>query len=173
MENTGQTGRKSSRPRKWRWRLAVALLGAALISHAGAAAEVKQFQDGQGTLHITNPGGAESGKAGTGPETVRGPERHSPKVAPAAPLPPQAQEAPPEPASAPSQVKATPPEPAAAPQVEEGESPETVITFPLQEAKSPAGSTEEEASAFEPQPRSGRSIGRSGGGGGGGMRGRR
>lgn len=172
MENTGQTGRKSSMPRKWRWRLAVALLGAALISPAGAAAEVKQFQDGQGTLHITNPGGAEPGKAGAGPKPVMRPERHSREESPEAPPTLQMQEAPPEAASAPSQVKATPPEAATAPQAEE-ESPETVITFPLQEAKSPAGSTEEEASAFEPQPRSGRSMGRSGGGGGGGMRGRR
>lgn len=170
MGNTDQIESKSRMPVNRRWRLAAVLLGLALISPAGGAAEVQQFKDGQGTLHITNPGEVKAGKAGAGAPAVRRTERPSPEASPETPKLPQApEEAASEPVTALPHPKAVAPEPATSPPAEEEESQDSVSQSSTVEAKSPVGAKGEEPPAVETQPRTGRSLGRSGGG----MRGRR
>lgn len=55
-----------------RRRLAVALLGVALLSPPGVAAKIDRFQDDQGTLHITNHGETPVDKSVAETKPVRG-----------------------------------------------------------------------------------------------------
>jgi len=138
----------------WKWRLAVALLGLALMNPPGVAAKIKHFKDDQGTLHINNAGEAEAGKGNGTKLNMHGRRWGASQqaMAPMAPPPPPVQEAP-------------PPEPVApAPQEEEAQ--QEPVAPPSQEEAAPLAQNQEEAPQpiedvlNAPQPDSGRSRSR-------------
>ena len=122
-------------PVNLRWRLAVALLGLALINPPEVAAKINHFKDDQGTLHISNDREAEAGKGNGTKLNMPGRRRGgSPQaIAPMTPPPPPEPEAPP---------------------------PEPVTLPPAEVAEPQKGVQEETPSADEVQPDPGSVPGR-------------
>lgn len=142
-----------------RWRLTVVLLGVAMLSAPAVAAKIRQSQDDQGTVHITNPGEAKPGKPGIGTEPGLPRTPDSQKSSPVATSPPQAPAAeyvtpPPPEATAPPAPVTSPPSQAAAP-------PEPVTLPPAKVAASPAESQAEAPPATQAYQNPARPHGRS------------
>ncbi len=100
-------------PLSWKWRLALALIGVALLNHPGFAAKIERFKDKEGTLHISNSGEADPGKPGAAPNsspTPAAPVQTFPQAEPpAAVAPPPVMEAPPPPEQETPPQEAPPP----------------------------------------------------------------
>jgi hypothetical protein len=133
-----RTGSGSSMSSHWKWFLALAFLGMALVIYLGVAAKGRQSKQAHGSVHTANPEKAKATKPGTERQRDQSPSRKTP-------------ERPSETASS-ARIETPEPEPVAASPVEEADMwPPEVIVGEESETWSPEVAGDESAGIWTPE----------------------